>query len=125
MKKWIKENLIVFVLVIVILAGAIQIFRMEEETDADYSPSDRCLEVVEHQDLDESLDCYCKSPEGYVFDDVPEEVKEVTYVTDVIVCELDVGEDLEMAIWEIDEQALEESDLDEEDLPDDMRDPTP
>ncbi len=116
-----KENLLAVLLIAAIIVGGAIYLNLDEDVNGDYTPSERCLEIVEHEDLEESIECRCESPENYDVDlNVSERIRDVTYVNDVVVCSTEVGEDLVFPLREINETALEDTDLNVSDIEEDL-----
>ncbi len=120
-KENMKENLMALILIAVVVVGGAIYFSLDDDINGEYTPSERCLEIVEHEHLMDSIECRCVSPENFDVDaNVSERVRDVTYVNDVIVCSTELEEDLVFPLREINESALEETDLDESDIEDDI-----
>ncbi len=117
--EFVKKNVFWIIVAAVLIVFIVQGLNFETGTSPveGYEPSEMCLEIVEHEELDESLDCYCESPELFDIDDVEPQVAEVTYVEDVLVCESDYfDDDLIYPLRIINEDALEDSELNESDI---------
>ena len=118
MNEWMKKNSLVFVIVFLLMVILVAMTGFNNGEDLDYEPTDRCQEIAEHEDLEEGLECECRSPEMYDVGEVEETVEKATYVSDVLVCSSDMEEeDFIFPIRVINETKAEEIGLNETDLP--------